>query len=154
MFMIFAEFLIIVYAFRLYYSSLPFCVGAGKSTLSASVASRLDALANVPGFSVVLPMDGFHYSRQQLMDMSRNVTQDPAAPSYEELLARRGSPWTFDAASIVKELTKAKLEGKASLPTYSRQLSDPGKTHRTTSLDFNMHDLPSISTLNTTTSKY
>ena len=71
-------------------------------------------------------MDGFHYSRKQLMEMSRDVTKDPNSPSYEELIARRGSPWTFDAASIVKELTKAKLEGKASLPTYSRQLSDPG----------------------------
>ena len=122
----FDSILIFPHVIRRYFLRLLHVLGAGKSTLSAGVASRLDTLANVQGFSVVLPMDGFHYSRQQLKDMSRDVTNDPNSPTYEELLARRGSPWTFDAASIVKELTKAKAEGKASLPTYSRQLSDPG----------------------------
>jgi pantothenate kinase len=58
-------------------------------------------------------------------------------PSYDELLARRGSPWTFDAESLVTALTSAKRDACGILPTYSRTLSDPVpggvellKTHR------------------------
>lgn len=91
--------------------------GSGKSTLSEAVVSRLGK-----DVAVVLPMDGFHYSRAQL----RAMADEPgSAHSFEDLLARRGSPWTFDAAGLVSSLTAAKQQGSAVLPTYSRQLSDP-----------------------------
>jgi pantothenate kinase len=65
-------------------------------------------------------MDGFHYSRQQLQDISAQGKY-----TYEQLIARRGSPWTFDAESLVKALATARAKGKASFPVYSRKLSDP-----------------------------
>lgn len=78
--------------------------GAGKSTLSTAVVKRLNHLAGSADYSVVLPMDGFHYSRAEL----RKISEKPGSPSFEELLARRGSPWTFDANSVCAALTKAR----------------------------------------------
>lgn len=89
--------------------------GAGKSTLAAAVAERVNAAA--PGSCVVLPMDGFHYSRARLREI------DP--PDAANFLPRRGAPWTFDAEALCEALRDANRVGEASLPTYSRQLSDP-----------------------------
>lgn len=94
--------------------------GAGKSTIADSLRTRLDKLADQPGFSVVVPMDGFHYSRQQLREIS-----EQGKYTYEELLARRGSVWTFDGPAVCQALTQAKADRKAILPTYSRVKSDP-----------------------------
>jgi pantothenate kinase len=106
---------------RQYWVCLAGGPGAGKSTLSAAVVSRLNQITGDPSFSVVLPMDGFHYSRQQL----REISERPGQPSYDDLIARRGSPWTFDAPAICTALTEARRLGRGSLPTYSRKLSDP-----------------------------
>jgi pantothenate kinase len=67
--------------------------------------------------SVVLPMDGFHYSRE---DLRRN---DP--PDATTLLPRRGAPNTFDAELLVRTLKTVRGAGEGLLPTYSRELSDP-----------------------------
>jgi len=90
--------------------------GAGKSTLAEAVSARVNKKSSA-GTSVVLPMDGFHYSRAQLREL------DP--PDAASFLPRRGSPWTFDAEGLYDALASAKSKGEASLPTYSRQLSDP-----------------------------
>lgn len=102
--------------------------GAGKSTVAAAVAERVNTLTD-SDCAVVLPMDGFHYSRAELRELD-----PPDATSY---LPRRGSPWTFDAEGLCAALTAAKRSGEATLPTYSRELSDPvpggvqlKKTHR------------------------
>lgn len=89
--------------------------GSGKSTLAAAVAERVNK--QVPGACVVLPMDGFHYSREEL-----RALDPPDAPNY---LPRRGAPWTFDAEKCCSMLTAARDTGEAVLPTYSRSLSDP-----------------------------
>ena len=95
--------------------------GSGKSTLAAAVALRVNELCNAE-VAVVLPMDGFHFSRAEL----RSIAEGSAGKySFEDLIARRGSPWTFDAEKIVASLSVAKSLGRAVLPTYSRQLSDP-----------------------------
>ena len=87
-----------------------------QSTLAAAVSARLGEQ------SIAIPMDGFHYSRSQL----KQIGSDPSKPySYDELLARRGSPWTFDANGLVESLTKIYNEGVGALPIYSRQKSDP-----------------------------
>ncbi|KAL3808870.1 hypothetical protein ACHAXA_004157 [Cyclostephanos tholiformis] len=86
--------------------------------------------------AVVLPMDGFHYSRSQLMNMAGGDDDGgggdgggdgPASTraTYDELLARRGAPWTFDAEACVEAFTRARMTGEASLPIYSRIASDP-----------------------------
>ena len=106
--------------------------GSGKSTLSAAVAARINERMTTPSEhegggdgcvpAVVLPMDGFHYSRSQLRSMGES---DSVEYTYEELLARRGAPWTFDAESCIAAFTEARTNGKASLPIYSREKSDP-----------------------------
>ena len=90
--------------------------GAGKSTVAAAVADQVNS-AQGKECCVVLPMDGFHYSRAQLRELD-----PPDAASY---LPRRGSPWTFDAEGLIECLTAAKRNGAATLPTYSRVKSDP-----------------------------
>lgn len=45
--------------------------------------------------------------------------------TYENLLARRGAPWTFDAKACISAFSQARRDGEASLPIYSRKLSDP-----------------------------
>ena len=67
--------------------------GAGKSTLAARLASDVNAQAG-PGTMMVLGMDGFHLTRATLGRM----------PDPEEALARRGAPWTFDAAGLAERL--------------------------------------------------
>ena len=79
-------------------------------------------------FHEILKQDGFHYSRDQLRAIASNSTTAASSTpptTFEDLIARRGSPWTFDAASLVQSLRTAKAQCKAELPTYSRQKSDP-----------------------------
>jgi pantothenate kinase len=89
--------------------------GSGKSTLSEAVSRCCEEVHGVP--SVVLPMDGFHYSRAELREL------DP--PDAASFLPRRGAPHTFDAESFFAALGEGKKTGAAQLPTYSRELSDP-----------------------------
>lgn len=89
---------------RQYWICLAGGPGSGKSTLSAAIVQRLNNLLNKPGFSVVLPMDGFHFSRQQL----RDISEQPNSPSFNDLLSRRGSPWTFDANAVCATLSNAR----------------------------------------------
>ena len=90
--------------------------GAGKSTLAHEVASAVNRGAESE-VCCVLPMDGWHYSRADLCRLD-----PPDAPAY---LPRRGAPWTFDAEGCCASLAAARRDGEASLPTYSRELSDP-----------------------------
>ena len=90
--------------------------GSGKSTLAEAVAKMVNEQVG-EDVCVVLPMDGFHYSRAKLREL------DP--PSATELLPRRGAPWTFDAEGCCAAFAAAKAQGEAVLPTYSRELSDP-----------------------------
>jgi len=89
--------------------------GSGKSTLAEAIAERVNA--EQPGACVVLPMDGFHYSRSELKRL------DP--PDATSFLPRRGSPWTFDAEGCFAAFRAAKADGEGQMPTYSRELSDP-----------------------------
>ena len=71
---------------------------------------------------VCIPMDGFHYTRAELKSMGNSSDNDY---TYDDLLARRGAPWTFDAEGCVQKFTEARDNGRASLPIYSRVKSDP-----------------------------
>ena len=104
--------------------------GSGKSTLSEEIVKMINDKR--PDTAVVLPMDGFHYTRAELREMgsSNIIIGDPESntssfTSFEDLLARRGSPWTFDAPSIIREFSKVRNNGNGYLPVYSRQISDP-----------------------------
>ncbi len=63
--------------------------GAGKSTLADRVASLINTSVG-ENIAIVIGMDGFHFSRSQLRDLSDE------SRTFDDLLCRRGSPWTFD----------------------------------------------------------
>lgn len=96
--------------------------GSGKSTLAHAVSTAINSRMKVNDACVVLPMDGFHYTRAELKAMGNSPDNKW---TYEELIARRGAPWTFDAEGCIKKFTEARENGKASLPIYSRVKSDP-----------------------------
>ncbi len=95
--------------------------GSGKSTLSARISSRINEKAG-EDISCVIPMDGYHYFRSELRSMGDDDSNDY---TYDDLLKRRGSPWTFNSRQLILDLINAKEVGFASLPVYSRELSDP-----------------------------
>eukprot|EP00549_Striatella_unipunctata_P005781 CAMPEP_0118693916 /NCGR_PEP_ID=MMETSP0800-20121206/12194_1 /TAXON_ID=210618 ORGANISM="Striatella unipunctata, Strain CCMP2910" /NCGR_SAMPLE_ID=MMETSP0800 /ASSEMBLY_ACC=CAM_ASM_000638 /LENGTH=276 /DNA_ID=CAMNT_0006592245 /DNA_START=90 /DNA_END=920 /DNA_ORIENTATION=+ len=104
--------------------------GSGKSTLAEAIVEKLNAEEEI---AVVLPMDGYHIPRRELKHMgSRGLKYgedryDPTkeCTTYADLLARRGSPWTFDPKLLYQDFSQAKANGYANLPTYSRVKSDP-----------------------------
>ena len=95
--------------------------GSGKSTLTEALCTKINRRAGKE-VSCVIPMDGYHYSRSELQAMGEDESNDY---TYDELLKRRGSPWTFNAPQLIEDLTRAKSTGTGSLPVYSRKLSDP-----------------------------
>ncbi|KAL7485140.1 hypothetical protein ACHAW6_010743 [Cyclotella cf. meneghiniana] len=96
--------------------------GSGKSTLAHAVANRINSRMNDAKAAAVLPMDGFHYTRSRL----RSMGDSPSIPyTFEELIARRGAPWTFDAEGCIAAFKEARRKGEASLPVYCRDKSDP-----------------------------
>eukprot|EP00897_Mesotaenium_endlicherianum_P008260 jgi/Mesen1/7462/ME000389S06795 len=107
--------------------------GAGKSTVAAQVVSRLNhawSSKHTPGgggtdepaegpavadVAVAVPMDGFHLYRWQL-----DLASDP-----KEAHARRGAPWTFDPAALVRNLAQIRSEGWGRLPSFNHGVGDP-----------------------------
>uniref|UniRef100_A0A0G4FBH0 Phosphoribulokinase/uridine kinase domain-containing protein n=1 Tax=Chromera velia CCMP2878 TaxID=1169474 RepID=A0A0G4FBH0_9ALVE len=111
--------------------------GSGKSTLAGSVCEKVNAwfketkakedMTGNEGssreVSVVVPMDGFHYSRAQLDRM-----ENP-----EEAHRRRGSEWTFDAEGFGALLEQLRSSGESKedtgtvvqAPTFDHALKDP-----------------------------
>jgi pantothenate kinase len=88
--------------------------GSGKSTLASEVTSRINAAAG-RAVAVRVPMDGFHLFRRELDQMP-----DPAAAH-----ARRGAPWTFDAAAYVACLRRLKLGAAEAVPSFDHGVGDP-----------------------------
>jgi len=69
---------------------------SGKSTLAERLSRRLNQSQTTPAesFSIVVPMDGFHL--------------DNVVLEQEGLLARKGSPATFDANGLLRLLERIK----------------------------------------------
>ena len=88
--------------------------------MSAAVAQRINVVFT--DTAVVIPMDGYHYSRAELQRMGESTDIEY---TYDQLIARRGAPWTFDAEGCIDAFKKARQDGEASLPIYSRIKSDP-----------------------------
>ncbi|HPY42700.1 MAG TPA: hypothetical protein PLM98_19395, partial [Thiolinea sp.] len=89
--------------------------GSGKTTLAKQLQS--DFLKQHPQNSMqVLSMDGFHLSKAQLS----------AFPDPERAFARRGAPWTFDAAGFVQKLSQLKAgQSKVTWPIFEHSVGDP-----------------------------
>eukprot|EP00539_Tryblionella_compressa_P005374 CAMPEP_0178762036 /NCGR_PEP_ID=MMETSP0744-20121128/16323_1 /TAXON_ID=913974 /ORGANISM="Nitzschia punctata, Strain CCMP561" /LENGTH=245 /DNA_ID=CAMNT_0020416677 /DNA_START=315 /DNA_END=1052 /DNA_ORIENTATION=- len=86
--------------------------GSGKSTVAKEVADRLNQIRQ--DSAIVIPMDGWHIPQEDLI-----------AAHGEEAMMKRGQHWTFDLDLMHKQLAEAKEKGEASLPIYSREISDP-----------------------------
>jgi pantothenate kinase len=82
--------------------------GGGKSTCAA----RLQEL--VP-HSIVVPMDGYHFTKVQLSQFP-----DPVAA-----LTRRGAHWTFDAESFVADLESLRSLKSKYFPAFQHGVGDP-----------------------------
>ena len=83
------------------------CPGSGKSTLSAAITARVAS-------SVVVPMDGFHMSNDDLVRLGRRD--------------RKGAPDTFDVDAYVALLERVRHQGHTQVvtaPRYDRAASAP-----------------------------
>lgn len=81
--------------------------GSGKSTLASQLLQEISLYR--PGHARLVSMDGFHRSDQQLEAMG--------------LLARKGSPESFDAQSYIELLQKAQLpDSSLNIPVYDRRV--------------------------------
>lgn len=98
--------------------------GSGKTTLAATVVSRLKALSAEDSESAqiaaCIPMDGYHYSRAAL----------DRFPDPTEAHRRRGAEFTFDGASFLTLVQKLRLPLSVgstivSAPSFSHALKDP-----------------------------
>lgn len=100
--------------------------GAGKSTIASEVVQRvnkkwpqkapfMNEQVGSPDIAIVLPMDGFHLYRHQL-----DAMVDP-----EEAHARRGAPWTFDPARLLKCLQTLRGQGSVYAPSFDHGVGDP-----------------------------
>lgn len=88
--------------------------GAGKSTLATQLVAAVNAQSS-PATAVALGMDGFHLSKAQLAQMP-----DPA-----RAFARRGAPWTFDAAGFVHTLARVRTGHATTWPDFAHDVGDP-----------------------------
>ncbi len=83
--------------------------GSGKSTLATELKARLGRALTI------IPMDGFHYYRHELDAMPN--------PAYAH--ARRGTPFTFNAAKFVTTLLDARQTGHGAFPSFDHHIGDP-----------------------------
>lgn len=84
--------------------------GSGKSTLAKQLSNTE---------TVVVPMDGFHYSKAELAKFN-----DPA-----QALAQRGAPFTFNAEKLLDLLKRIKNneEHEIMAPSFDHSIGDPVK---------------------------
>lgn len=90
--------------------------GSGKSTSSDILASLLEN-------SIVMPMDGYHYSMEKLREF----------PDPTDVIYRRGAPDTFDTISLQKDLERIVHgeEDAVSIPGFDHAKGDPEKEKHT-----------------------
>ncbi|KAJ3328567.1 hypothetical protein HDU76_009721 [Blyttiomyces sp. JEL0837] len=102
--------------------------GAGKTTVAEEVCERVNRMnrenvqdqgTNTADVAIVLPMDGFHYTRAQLDKM-----ENP-----EEAHRRRGAPFTFDAEGLLNLVKKLQdpVESRNPIyaPSFDHSIGDP-----------------------------
>jgi len=91
--------------------------GSGKTTLASRLVEAVNA-RTAPSTVVALGMDGFHFTRAALRRF----------PNPAEAFARRGAPWTFDAAALqqrLQELRAAVGRSDVAWPGFEHSVGDP-----------------------------
>jgi pantothenate kinase len=106
--------------------------GSGKSSLALRLVNTINKLRNDSDYSILIPMDGYHLPQSQLLSLGDSgiLIGDADASSgkttsFDDLMKRRGAPWTFDPVKLHKDLASAKANGCGSFPSYDRSISDP-----------------------------
>lgn len=92
--------------------------GSGKSTTAKAVCAKINSMRprlDKHHVAVVVGMDGYHYTRQQLDQF----------PDPDEAHARRGAYWTFDSASFVDKMHELQQQGQSLLPSFDHGVGDP-----------------------------
>jgi len=114
---------------------------SGKSFIAKQIRDAINA-RNPNGDPrvqecVVVGMDGFHLSRQQLKEKAESgalfkTDQEDSNGepiqrqfTYDELMARRGAAFTYFPESFIRNLKHVKDSGEGSFPVYSREKHDP-----------------------------
>lgn len=91
--------------------------GSGKTTSAQKIAAKINSYANKPDLSIVVPMDGYHYTRKEL-----DAMDDPA-----EAHRRRGAPFTFNAQALVDLIADLHSEKPdVEVPSFDHAKKDPG----------------------------
>jgi len=87
--------------------------GSGKSTSCDILAAYLEDDLN----ALVMPMDGYHYSMEQLSKF----------PNADDAIYRRGASDTFDPASLARDLERIAhgYEEEVHIPGFDHALGDP-----------------------------
>ncbi|RSL54362.1 hypothetical protein CEP54_009933 [Fusarium duplospermum] len=90
--------------------------GSGKSTIAQEVARRVAGLPDGP-LIISISTDGFHLPLNTLRTM----------PNSEELIARRGAPWTFDGDAVVDLIRRLQNSANQIItaPTFDHAKKDP-----------------------------
>lgn len=91
-------------------------IGAGKSTMADRLCKRVNERVGKE-ICVVVGMDGFHLTRDQLRAM----------PNAEEAFIRRGAEWTFDPKAFGQLLSRIAEDSKEPVqaPTFDHAVKDP-----------------------------
>jgi len=91
--------------------------GSGKTTLASRLAEAVNA-RTAPNTMLALGMDGFHFTKAALHEF----------PNPAEAVARRGAPWTFDAAALQQRLEAVRASygrSDVSWPGFEHTVGDP-----------------------------
>ncbi|RMZ86953.1 hypothetical protein DV736_g5824, partial [Chaetothyriales sp. CBS 134916] len=108
--------------------------GSGKTTLAAHVVRAINKLyhedfsrrhpnlphGSQPNLAIVVPLDGYHLTRQQLAEM----------PNAEEAIFRRGAAFTFDSKAYYQLVRRVRAPLEATTvtiyaPSFDHSIKDP-----------------------------
>lgn len=85
--------------------------GSGKSTVATKLLTRLKQRLS----ATILPQDGYHYYIKELELM----------PDYEQLMKRRGAPFTFNVNKLLNTVKDIKQGKAVTVPTFDHKTKDP-----------------------------
>ncbi|MEM7578159.1 MAG: nucleoside/nucleotide kinase family protein [Planctomycetota bacterium] len=86
--------------------------GSGKSTLASRLVNSVNTAAQIPGFAVYAPMDGFHFPNRTL--------------KHQGWTDRKGAPFTYNALGYRELLERYRSSANVGpVPVYSRREHEP-----------------------------
>lgn len=89
-----------------------------SSSSSSAVAAKEEEMGSLFSFCQMLPMDGFHYYKSELMQFSDSTMA----------FARRGSPYTFNSekwCQVLREVRAEAFKNSVRVPSFDHAAGDP-----------------------------